>query len=390
MSVNAYKIKYLSQKAQLVLFTNTGQCIDSCDTLLNMSECQGVSLFEAFPFLDSLRSSFADLSAADGEMYFPRVEFPHKDKYWIFDFTFYRSDIAPYPIVWVIQDFTRQYQYLFDVQQERNESIVKEEIRKSQSQSLNLQKDIKYLNSILKLKLEYIAKLTYNIKYPVQEIGKRVNLLSDTLIYKEEQTNLKGLQGASEALNLMLEEMLELSKIDISRTNFEPKRFLLPEVLWTVIKTFDYNSLRKHVPVRLFVANNVPQRLWGDDTRLAQILHNLLQVALKYTEKGQIDIAVELLPNEVRADGVALQFVITDTGTLIEPEILSKIFSTSTNVRLNDMLGATQGIGLNLLIAKQLIVLQNGTLHIENIADAGNTYTVKLNYKLPEPVMAKS
>ncbi len=384
MSVNQLKINYLAKKAQVVLFTSEGGLIESCDTLIDVTKLtKQSSLFEAFPMLESLQSNFNLLNDIDNELYFPRVEFSYNDKEWVFDFTFYKKNDAKGVFIWLIQDLTRQYRYLFDVQQERNESIVKEELRKAQSVPEILQRDIEYLNRILRLKLDYFTKLTYDIKNPVQDIYSTAVLLKEHIKTNEGEAYLHALSSSVHLLNTMLDDMLELSQLDIAKTPFENKLFLLPEVLWAVIKTYDYTSHKQNVTVKLNVDTDVVQKLWGDAIRLSQIMYNLLHNAFKNVSKGgRILVNVHLI--EKKDNEVLLKFVVKDNGKGMSNEVLQKLFHEKEQpnalAKLNEIPFYKNNMGL--IITRQLVNLQKGTIEIDNVNGKGTQFSVVLSFNV--------
>jgi len=384
MSVNQLKINYLAKKAQVVLFTSEGGLIESCDTLIDVTKLtKQSSLFEAFPMLESLQSNFNLLNDIDNELYFPRVEFSYNDKEWVFDFTFYKKNDAKGVFIWLIQDLTRQYRYLFDVQQERNESIVKEELRKAQSVPEILQRDIEYLNRILRLKLDYFTKLTYDIKNPVQDIYSTAVLLKEHIKTNEGEAYLHALSSSVHLLNTMLDDMLELSQLDIAKTPFENKLFLLPEVLWAVIKTYDYTSHKQNVTVKLNVDTDVVQKLWGDAIRLSQIMYNLLHNAFKNVSKGgRILVNVHLI--EKKDNEVLLKFVVKDNGKGMSNEVLQKLFHEKEQpnalAKLNEIPFYKNNMGL--IITRQLVNLQKGTIEVDNVNGKGTQFSVVLSFNV--------
>ncbi|MGB1243018.1 MAG: hypothetical protein ACPG49_10885 [Chitinophagales bacterium] len=127
MSILIQKTAYLSSKAQIVLFSNEGILLDTCNTLLDIIPLKNQNLWEVFPMLESIEVMLSSLQIENEEMYFPRVELTFKDKHWLFDFTFYRHSEQANTIVWILQDFTQHYEYLRIIQQERNEAIANKE-----------------------------------------------------------------------------------------------------------------------------------------------------------------------------------------------------------------------------------------------------------------------
>lgn len=127
MSALIQKNKYLASTIQIVLFSNEGILLDTCNTLLDIQILKNKSLWEQFPMLESIHPVLSSLKIEDKEMYFPRVELDFNSKNWLFDFTFYRHPQEQETLVWVLQDFTKHYEYLRIIQQERNEAIANKE-----------------------------------------------------------------------------------------------------------------------------------------------------------------------------------------------------------------------------------------------------------------------
>ncbi len=127
MSIVTQKTNYLSNKVQIVFFSNEGILLDTCNALIDILHLKNKSLWGIFPMIESIAGVLSDLTIEDGEMYFPRVELSLYQKIWLFDFTFYRHPTRVNTLVWILQDFTRHYEYLRVIQQERNEAIAREE-----------------------------------------------------------------------------------------------------------------------------------------------------------------------------------------------------------------------------------------------------------------------
>lgn len=127
MSILTQKAAYVSDKVQVVLFSNEGILQDTCNALLNISSLKNKNIWGTFPMLESIAEVLSGMSIEDGEMYFPRVEMIFNKKNWLFDFTFYRHPEEPKTLVWILQDFTDHYEYLRIIQQERNEAIAIDE-----------------------------------------------------------------------------------------------------------------------------------------------------------------------------------------------------------------------------------------------------------------------
>lgn len=381
MEIQEYKKNYFYNKAQIVLFNEKGFLIDTCDTLINVSKGQHEPIFEAFPFLEGIKMSLLSLKPEDGDLYFPRVEVSFQDKDWVFDFVFRRSKEDISTIVWMIQDLTDQYMYLLTVQQERNESIIKRQLLEARHHSIVLQKEIEHLNKIHQLRIDYLNKVSHDIKIPVREISGISYLLKDFVKEDKGQEYLKNLSGAAQNLVGMIEQMMEVSQIDSGKIQFREKEFILHELINIVVNTFKYSSKKTDVPVNISIAPNTPVYLIGDKVRLSQILYNLINNALKNTLKGEVKVKIKLKDLKSDKGSCILDFSIIDTGIGIPEQDLNHIFSPYNQVKGREEL-LNDGVGLGLTIVKELVELQGGTVGVKSTVGEGSEFRFTLGFKL--------
>ena len=296
MAINKYKIEYLSNKAQVVVFTNRGTLIETCDALLNISIYKSQSLFEAFPFLESLQESLAAIEIG-AELYFPRVEYSYKEQEWVFDFTFYRSSHNANHIVWVIQNFTILYRHLMLIQQERNEAIIKNQRLKQERQFDNIKQELETFNDIIQAQTIQLHNLAKSVEQPLYDINNIIQQQLDGNVNPQTATQLKQLVGK-------IEHQLGKIPANLEHIELQTQNFLLPEILWSVLKTLHYDEA---APIVKFnVLPNVPKRLKGDYLKLCQVLHNTISNLLILNNKSEISVTVR--PTKKEFEFCELQF----------------------------------------------------------------------------------
>ena len=349
MAINKYKIEYLANKAQVVVFTNRGKLIETCDALLNISIYKSQSLFEAFPFLESLQESLTAIEVGK-ELYFPRVEYHYKGKDWVFDFTFYRSAHNDKHIVWVIQNFTKLYQHLMLIQQERNEAIIKNQRLKQERQFDNIKQELETFNDIIQAQTIQLHNLAQSVEQPLYEINH--------IIQKQLEGNVNT-QTARQLKQLVekIERQFNEIPANLEHIQLQTQNFLLPEILWSVLKTLHYDA---SPIVKFNVLPNVPKRLKGDYLKLCQILHNTISNLLIINNKSEISVTVR--PTKKEFEFCELQFNISLKELEKTKEEIAK---TINNFHLQTPIKDDMSLlHENIEISKQLVKLQAGSIKV--------------------------
>ncbi|MCL2208811.1 MAG: transporter substrate-binding domain-containing protein [Treponema sp.] len=184
----------------------------------------------------------------------------------------------------------------------------------------------------------------------------------------------------------IINDILDLSKIESGKLDITPNKYDIPSL---INDTVQLNRLRydsKPIEFFLFVDENTPVDLYGDELRIKQILNNILSNAYKYTDKGRIDfnVSAEYL-NDTSDDDVILVFRISDTGQGMSEDQLERLFIEYTrfNLRVNR---TTVGAGLGMSITKRLVDLMDGTIEVTSEPEKGSVFTVRI----PQIRMSKS
>ena len=228
-------------------------------------------------------------------------------------------------------------------------------------------------------KSTFLATMSHEVRTPLNGILGLSELLLETELKPEQKEHLSLLHYSAESLLLILNDILDFSKIEAGRLEVERLTFDLPARLERIIKTFSIRALQKGLKLKFEPASDLPNGVVGDPVRLQQILFNLLANAVKFTDSGEIRVAVSA--NYSSADQVMLQFDISDTGIGIPDSVQEKIFEPFTQAD-GTMARKYGGTGLGLAISKRLVEKMGGRIWVESILGYGSVFHFTLKFGL--------
>ncbi len=212
-----------------------------------------------------------------------------------------------------------------------------------------------------KAKAIFLANISHEIRTPMNGIIGMIDILKRTSLTAEqlEYIDIIGISG--ENLLMIINDVLDFSKIEAGQITFEHIRFNLCDEINEVVKILRYKAIQKKLDLSFEVAPDVPQLLIGDPLRLKQVLINLCNNSIKFTEEGFVNVSVKLVARNECA--VRLQFDVKDTGIGISPENQLKLFKSfsQADVSTTRKFGGT---GLGLAISKNLVHLMGGEIGI--------------------------
>ncbi|WP_434627700.1 response regulator [Chromobacterium sp. CV08] len=227
----------------------------------------------------------------------------------------------------------------------------------------------------------FVANMSHEIRTPMNGMMGMLQLLSSTSLNITQRKYLDMIQASCRALMSVLSDVLDFSKIEAGRLDVGNARYELDEVLGTLAAIMSMNAARKPLELVLDVSPDVPALLDGDGLRLQQVLVNLAGNAIKFTERGEVAVALE---REDDADGARLRCSVRDTGIGMSEAQLERAFTafaqadSSTTRRFG-------GAGLGLAISRDLVRLMGGRLEAESRPGQGSRFWFSLPLRPAEP-----
>jgi signal transduction histidine kinase/HPt (histidine-containing phosphotransfer) domain-containing protein len=246
----------------------------------------------------------------------------------------------------------------------------------------DLKHALRQVEDSLKIKEQFLANISHEIRTPMNAIVGFAALLESTGLSAEQQQYIHAIRASGENLLVLINDILDFSRNRSGKITLEKIPFGLKNVLDTVHEMLLPRALEKKLRFFFSLPGNIPHELLGDPTRLSQVLINLSGNAIKFTEKGEVEIRAELA--EENETHLELKFTVRDTGIGIAEEKLNTIFQEFTQAS-NDTKRKYGGSGLGLAIVKQLVELQGGQVSVKSREGHGSTFTFTLRLEKLSP-----
>ena len=221
-------------------------------------------------------------------------------------------------------------------------------------------------------KSDFLASMSHEIRTPVSSIIGVAALLAKTSLTAEQSKYVEIFSRAGENMLLLINDILDLSKVEASQLELEQTGFSLIELVEKTIEMLAMRAEQKGLALVCEIAPETPRDLVGDPTRLQQVLLNLLGNAIKFTEVGEV--ALRVSPDAELSMPGALRFTISDTGIGIVPEKLSHVFERFTQAD-SSTTRRYGGTGLGLTISRQLVELMGGRIWVESEVGKGSVFS---------------
>jgi PAS domain S-box-containing protein len=247
-------------------------------------------------------------------------------------------------------------------------------------QYLSIGSDITPFKNAMLIKDQFLANMSHELRTPLHSIYSLSNLLEETKLTDEQSNFVENILNATDILMRMVEDMLDLNKIENGQIKFQKKIFNPQIIINSLAKMFREKTREKKLNFTLEYHSAMPEFILGDPFRLKQILIHLLENAVKYTQKGSIEFSCRLASKDI--DSFILEFTIKDTGIGIARENLNLILEKFHQEIMDDK-RIFKGQGLGLAIVKQLIELQQGEFTISSVENEGTQVQFLMPYQFP-------
>ncbi|MBI9036086.1 MAG: hypothetical protein JEZ03_16620, partial [Bacteroidales bacterium] len=217
---------------------------------------------------------------------------------------------------------------------------------------------------------QFLANMSHELRTPMNSIIGFTDLTLSTHLDKKQNFYLKTIEKSAKSLLLIINNILDYSKLEAEKLSLEKVPFDLEELIISTLNSFNLLASNKGVELNAEFNENVPFSLIGDPMRLEQVLNNICGNAVKFTEKGEVRIIISSLEND--ANTALLQFEIIDTGIGMDKHLTDKVFDLFSQAEL-----ATSrkygGSGLGLAISRKILQLMGGEIYIESELNKGST-----------------
>jgi signal transduction histidine kinase/ActR/RegA family two-component response regulator len=248
---------------------------------------------------------------------------------------------------------------------------LEEQIRERNQVNAELLVSKEKAEDAVRLKSEFLANMSHEIRTPMNGVMGMIDLVLERCTDTEEREQLLVAQGAAGSLITIVNDILDLSKIEAGKMTLEKIDFDLGRVVRDSIRIFDSAVREKHLDVRLSLAPGCPEWACGDPARLRQVLVNLIGNAVKFTDEGLVEVLLE------PAGAGELRFVVRDTGIGIPPEKLGAIFDAFTQAD-GSHTRRFGGTGLGLTITRRLVDLMGGRVWAASKIGQGSRFCLEL------------
>ncbi len=227
-------------------------------------------------------------------------------------------------------------------------------------------------------KQQFLSNMSHEIRTPLNAIIGFTNVMLKTELNVKQKDFLRAIKTSGEALTVLINDILDLAKVDAGKMTFEKRAFRMEESISAMLHLFETKILEKNLKFVREYDKKIPEVLLGDPVRLQQIILNLVSNAEKFTTEGEIKVSVNLIGED--EEKATIEFAIADTGIGIQQDKLEHIFENfqQASTGTSRLYGGT---GLGLAIAKQLVEPQGGTISVKSKMGEGSTFSFILDFE---------
>ena len=255
---------------------------------------------------------------------------------------------------------------------------AQEATKLAEAEKMKAESATRVAEEAVKSKQQFLSNMSHEIRTPMNAIVGFTNVVLKTELNDTQKEYINAIKISGDALIILINDILDLAKVDAGKMTFEQSPFNLSVAISTMLQLFESKIKEKNLVLTKEYDDRIPAILIGDPMRLRQIILNLLSNAVKFTKEGKITMRVRLL-KEV-AESITIEFALSDTGIGIPDNKLSQIFHNFEQAA-KDTSSSYGGTGLGLAIVKQLVELQGGTIDVKSELGKGSTFSFILSFQ---------
>lgn len=297
------------------------------------------------------RSVLAELE----ELYSHHEQFSKNDNIYRIEKKDIIREQVNYGKIYIVTDITEIYQYTIRLEQQ---SVIAEQANRAKS--------------------DFLAKMSHEIRTPINSVLG----MNEMILRESQEENIRNyawdVKSSANALLSLINEILDLSKIESGKLEILPIEYEMNSLLNDVVQMIYVRAKEKGLKLEVQVQETLPNRLFGDDVRIRQILTNLLTNAVKYTREGSVTLSVS---GSVKEKHVILHYEVCDTGIGIKEEDMPKLYASFERIE-EDRNRGIEGTGLGMSIVIDLLLLMNSRLQVESVYGKGSKFWFDLEQEV--------
>jgi two-component system, sensor histidine kinase len=359
--IKTIRENYLLKKTQILVLDKNG-VVNESDNLLFFVE-NGALITAVHPFFETV---ILLLTEENSEHNFNCIHLEIGAIKGIYDIVFNSGSDVESPFI-IFFDFTEHYNSFQSIAQEKNETVFSFYDEVSKNKQLKIEKEFKN---------QFLANISHDLRTPVAASLNFLELLDSSNLNSDQKGILKTILQTNVHINGLVDDLLEISRIETGEFSLNEKSFSFDDLVEQIERIYLFNTAQKNIDFEIEIDQKIPRNLIGDRVRILQIIVNLLDNSVKFTNHGVIKIKIS--ENYRRADNLGICIEVIDTGIGISSRNTDRVLESF--VKLQDE--NNDGLGLGLSIVVKIATLLKGVVKLKSVLKQGTTVEVTIPLKI--------